>query len=336
MEYITIAVVIAFLLDLILGDPSWLPHPVVYIGKLITFFEKYYRKLFSRSGKNERNGKNEEEISERNAGIAMTITVIFISVSLTIGVLALFYSLNYVLGFILETILCYQCFAARSLEKESMKVYKALKEEGIEEGRKQVSYIVGRDTSELDEKGVIKATVETIAENTSDGEIAPMFYMCIGGASTAIMYKAINTMDSMVGYKNAKYKNFGTCAAKLDDIVNYLPARISAVIMIFACRFNKEFNYENAKKIHKRDKKKHASPNSAQTESVCAGALGIELAGPAKYFGKKYDKERIGDSIRDIELEDIVRANKLMYDTSIYSIIIMLIIRNAIIYLLAI
>lgn len=323
MGYLTLVVVIAFVLDLILGDPRWLPHPVIFIGKLISFFEKIYRKIFK-----------DNDLGQKEAGIAMSLTVLLISGGVTLGLIVFGYYVNTILGFAIEAFLCYQILAARSLEKESMKVYKELKENGLEAGRKQVSYIVGRDTSELSEEGVIKATVETIAENTTDGEVAPLFYMCIGGATTAMMYKAVNTMDSMVGYKNDKYKNFGTFSAKLDDILNFIPARIAAVLMLISSKTNKECNFENAKKIFKRDRMKHASPNSAQTESVCAGALEIELAGPAKYFGKYHRKDKIGDKIRDIEIEDIVRANKMMYDTSFYAVISMLVIRNLILFLM--
>jgi adenosylcobinamide-phosphate synthase len=208
----------------------------------------------------------------------------------------------------------YQIFATKSLKTESMKVHDAL-EDSLGEGRMAVSYIVGRDTSELNEKEVIKATVETVAENTTDGVIAPIMFCAIGGAGLGMIYKAINTMDSMVGYKNEKYINFGTVAAKLDDVANYLSARISAVIMMLAAGMG-NMDWKNAIKIFKRDRYNHKSPNSAQTEAVCAGALGIQLAGDAYYFGKLNEKATIGDKTREIEKNDIKKSIKLMYISS--------------------
>ena len=255
----------------------------------------------------------------------MVIIVITVSAGICFVILHLTYTLNSILGFIIESVITYQCLAAKSLYVESMKVYKALNQEGLAAGRKAVSMIVGRDTESLDEKGVIKAAVETVAENTSDGVIAPLIYLAIGGPVLGIAYKAINTMDSMVGYKNDKYMDFGRAAAKLDDVVNFIPARLSAVLMIFSCLFlGKDYSFVNAFKIFRRDRFKHASPNSAQTESVCAGALGLQLAGPASYFGKVVDKKYIGDPIRSIELKDIKRANILMLATAIICEVLLL------------
>jgi len=200
---------------------------------------------------------------------------------------------------------------------ESMRVYKCLKQEDLEAARQAVSMIVGRDTATLDEVGVAKAAIETVAENTSDGVIAPMLYTALGGPVLGFLYKAVNTMDSMIGYKNDKYLYFGRAAAKLDDIVNFIPARISAYLMIFSAFMSgKCFDGRNAFKIYKRDNRKHASPNSAQTEAVCAGALRIQLAGDASYFGKIVKKPYIGDAYRKVESEDIKRANRLMYLTA--------------------
>lgn len=199
-----------------------------------------------------------------------------------------------------------------------MKVYNALKNDGLEAARKAVSMIVGRDTQCLGVEGVTKAAVETVAENTSDGSIAPMLFLAIGGPVLGFFYKAVNTMDSMVGYKNDRYMDFGRAAAKLDDVLNYIPARLSARLMIFSCLFlGKEYSYKEAKRIYLRDRYNHASPNSAHTESVCAGALGLELAGDASYFGKIVKKKTIGDKHRAIEAEDIKRANRLLYATAV-------------------
>jgi adenosylcobinamide-phosphate synthase len=251
-------------------------------------------------------------------GFLMVVIVITVSAGLCFGILHLAYTLNSFFGFIIETVITYQCIAAKSLYTESMKVSHALETQGLEAGRKAVSMIVGRDTAALDEKGVIKAAVETVAENTSDGVIAPVVYLAIGGPVLGIAYKAINTMDSMVGYKNDKYLDFGRYAAKLDDVVNFIPARLSALLMILSCSFlGKDYSMKNAYRIFKRDRFNHASPNSAQTESVCAGALGLQLAGPASYFGVVHDKKYIGDSLREIEVADIKRSNYLMLATSV-------------------
>lgn len=204
-----------------------------------------------------------------------------------------------------------------------MKVYDRLKNGTIEEARYAVSMIVGRDTSELTEEGVTKAAVETVAENSSDGVIAPMLYMALGGAPLMFLYKGINTMDSMLGYKNDRYLYFGRCAAKLDDLANYIPARISGWLMV-AAAFLTGMDGKNAAKIYKRDRRNHASPNSAQTEAAVAGALRVQLAGNAYYFGKLYEKPTIGDKLREVEPEDIRRANRLLYGASVLSVLLCL------------
>lgn len=311
-----------FILDLLLGDPQGWPHPIRWIGTLIGFLSKQFLNISEA-------GTDSESLSKRKRrlGLLMVIIVITISAFICFSILYLAYTYNSFFGVIIETVITYQCIAAKSLYVESMKVYTALSKEGLQAGRKAVSMIVGRDTKCLDEKGVIKAAVETVAENTSDGVIAPLIYLAIGGPVLGIAYKAINTMDSMVGYKNDKYMDFGRAAAKLDDIVNFIPARISAWLMIISCAFlGKDFSLQGAYKIFKRDRFNHASPNSAQTESVCAGALGLKLAGPASYFGKTVEKKYIGDHIREISLEDIKRANRLMFASEIILIIIVILI----------
>lgn len=316
------ALIIGFLLDLCLGDPYWLPHPIRWIGNLISFSEKKLRKIF----------KNDEK-GEFIAGIFLVIIVISVSVLLPAIILYLLGKVNTYLALVAESIMCYQLLATKQLKIESMKVYTTIKEKTLEDARKAVSMIVGRDTENLDEKGVIKAAVETVAENTSDGIIAPMLYMAIGGAVFGFFYKAINTMDSMVGYKNEKYLYFGRAAAKLDDVVNYIPARISAYLLILSS-FLLKLNTKNAYKIFKRDRYNHASPNSAQTESVCAGALEVQLAGDAYYFGKLYKKKTIGDDIRQIEAEDIKRVNNMLYVSSFLGLIIFSIIKFLILTIL--
>ena len=307
MKYHILAFFFGFLLDLLLGDPYWLPHPIRLIGSLISGLEK---KLLG--GRTEKDRKK-----ELKKGVLLVFLVLFITFSVSVMLIVGAYNIHPYLGVLVETIMSYQILATKCLKVESMKVYHCLQTEGLEAARKAVSMIVGRDTSVLDEEGVAKAAIETVAENTSDGVIAPMLYTALGGPILGFFYKAVNTMDSMVGYKNEKYLYFGRAAAKLDDFVNYIPARISAYLMICAAFIGgKDYSGRDAYKIYKRDHRKHASPNSAQTESVCAGALGIRLAGTASYFGKMVKKPFIGDSLRNVEYEDIKRVNKLMYLTA--------------------
>lgn len=304
MKYGIIALAAGFIIDLIVGDPRWLYHPVCLIGKLISFLEKRIRGMFPKTEKGELAG-----------GILEVVLVCGLSGGVPLLVLSWLYRCCPWAGLLLETFWCYQLLATKSLKTESMKVYDRLKNGTIEEARYAVSLIVGRDTKDLTEEGVTKAAVETVAENTSDGIIAPMFYMAIGGVPLMFLYKGINTMDSMLGYKNDRYLYFGRCAAKLDDVVNYLPARISGWLMV-AAAFLVGMDGKNAARIYRRDRRNHASPNSAQTEAVMAGALDVQLAGNAWYFGKLYEKPTIGDPIRPIEAEDIRRSNRLLYATA--------------------
>ena len=299
-----------FLLDLLMGDPRWLYHPVCLIGKLISMMEKKIRRVFPKTEKGELAG-----------GVLEVILVCLYCFWIPFGILYLLYKWNFAAGFVLETFWCGQLLATKSLKDESMKVYDRLKNGTIEEARYAVSMIVGRDTQSLTETGVTKAAVETVAENASDGIIAPMLYMAIGGVPLMFLYKGINTMDSMLGYKNDKYLYFGRCAAKLDDVANFIPARISGWLMVLATVFA-GLDTKNAAKIYKRDRRNHASPNSAQTEAAMAGALDVQLAGNAYYFGKLYEKPTIGDPIRPVEIEDIPRANKLLYATCILGAVI--------------
>ena len=299
-----LALCLGFALDLLFGDPRWLYHPICITGNLIGWLTKKLRASFPKSVR-----------GEHQAGMILVILVCCYSFFVPGVILLAAYHVHWAAGFVLETFWCYQLLAAKCLRTESMKVYRELHTGDLEKSRYAVSMIVGRDTQSLTEEGVIKATVETIAENTSDGVVAPMLYMALGGVPLMYLYKGINTMDSMVGYKDEKYLNFGRYAALLDDVVNYIPARLSGILMIAAswlCRMNAK----NAAAVYKRDRRNHASPNSAQTESVMAGALEIQLAGNAWYFGKLYEKPTIGDAMRSIEKEDILRANRLMYVTS--------------------
>ena len=309
------ACIAGFFLDFIFGDPVWLYHPVRLIGKGISFGERQLRKLCSR------NEKNESGRGLVAAGAVLWVCIAGLSFLTPLGVLVLAQKIHPVLRFVLETFWCYQIIAARCLCKESGKVYDRLKAEDLPGARRAVSMIVGRDTENLSTEGVTKAAVETVAENTSDGVTAPLIYMLIGGVPLGFLYKAVNTMDSMLGYKNDKYLYFGRIPARMDDIFNYIPARVTALFMI-AASFLCGLDGKNAWRIYKRDRRKHASPNAAQTESVCAGALRVRLAGDAVYFGKVYKKEFIGDALRPIEPEDIRRTERLMYVTAFLMLIV--------------
>ena len=284
------ALIVGYGLDLLLGDPSFLYHPIRVIGNLIALLEKWLRKVFPKTPKGELAG-----------GVFLVILVCLAGYGVPALLLFAAFKIHPVIGLLLEVLWCWQIPATKCLKDESMKVYQKLKENDLPGARYAVS-------------------VETIAENTSDGVIAPLFFLAIGGPALGFLYKSINTMDSMVGYKNDKYLYFGRCAAKLDDIVNYIPARISAWLMILASACER-MNWKNAEKIYKRDRYCHASPNSAQTEAVMAGALEVQLAGDAVYFGKVVKKPTIGDDIRPVEVEDIKRANHLMYLTSFLGLV---------------
>lgn len=311
---IIISVIAGFIIDLFIGDPHFLPHPVKLIGKVVSKTENVLREKF----------KTDKELEF--AGI------ILVAVVITAAFLAVYFII-YIFGFFgriakcaVMSIMCWQVIAARSLEKESMKVYYELENGTLDSARKAVSMIVGRDTENLSDEGVTKAAVETVAENTSDGIIAPMFFLMIGGPVLGMVYKAVNTMDSMVGYKNDKYMYFGKAAAKTDDFFNFLPSRIAAVLMIVST-FLLRYDVKNAVYIFKRDRYNHSSPNAAQTESVCAGALELRLAGDAWYFGKLVKKKYIGDDLRDIDHDDIKRANKMMYLSSVLALVLTVVLR---------
>ena len=312
MCYHILAFIAGFVLDLLIGDPHFIPHPVRLIGSLISFCDK---RLNCDAGYN----ISEKKINliKYKRGMLLAFTVIFATFAISVIIIVAAYSINLYAGVIAEAVMTWQILATKCLRVESMRVYDALRTDGVDAGRRAVSMIVGRDTSVLDAAGVTRAAVETIAENTSDGVIAPMLYTAIGGPVLGFVYKAVNTMDSMLGYKNDKYIYFGRFAARLDDVVNFIPARISAYLMIAAAFIGgRQFDGKNAYRIFKRDRFNHASPNSAQTESVCAGALRVQLAGDAVYFGKLVKKKYIGDGLREIEYEDIKRANRLMYITA--------------------
>ena len=295
------------LLDLLFGDPVWLYHPVRLIGNWISWGERKLRKVCG--------------THLTAAGGVLWVLTAGMAFAIPFGLLALAGWIHPALRFLLETFWCFQILAAKCLASESRKVYDRLKARDLPGARKAVSMIVGRDTEKLTEEGVTKAAVETVAENTSDGVTAPLIYLLIGGAPLGFLYKAVNTMDSMLGYKNDRYLYFGRIPAKMDDVFNHIPARVTALLMTISA-FLTGLDGKNAWKIYRRDRKKHASPNAAQTESVCAGALGVRLAGDAVYFGKLYKKEFIGDALRSIEPEDIIRTGRLMYAAELLTLIL--------------
>lgn len=317
MEYHLIALSIGALMDLIIGDPHVIYHPVRFIGRLIYALERI---LYLEDEDLRHSPQN------RKRGAILTLIVVLSTGLLVLAIMIASYAINICIGVGAEAILTFFLLAGRSLEVESMAVYKALKKNGLGAGKSAVAMIVGRDTKNLDESGVIKATVETVAENFSDGVIAPLIYVAIGGPVLGWMYKAINTMDSMLGYKNDRYEYFGSVPARLDDVVNFVPARISAFLLCLMSYVLPGYNGSDAVKIFKRDRFNHKSPNSAQTEAAMAGALGVQLAGDAYYFGQLVKKPYIGDAKRLVELEDIKRANVLMLSSAVLGFVIILVI----------
>lgn len=310
------AAVCSFLLDLLLGDPDWMPHPVVGMGRCISALERVLRRIFPRTSR-----------GELAAGTVLAAALSLGALTLSAGALWLCGLVHPALRFALETVWCWQCLAVKGLRDESANVYRKLTFSILEEARRAVSRIVGRDTEGLTVEGVTKAAVETVAENFSDGVAAPLCYMLLGGAPLALCYKAVNTMDSMVGYKNERYLYFGRAAARLDDLANYIPSRLSALLLILAAAVGGQ-DWKNAWKIWRRDRRNHPSPNSAQTESAMAGALGVRLGGPAFYFGELHDKPTIGDPLRPIEPADILRTNCLMEIASVLCLLLLVGIRG--------
>lgn len=295
---------IGYLLDLIIGDPQNPFHPIRLIGNLCKRIENYFRKELSNSLK--------------MAGLSTWISVVLIVFIFTNLILKLSYGLNYIFGIMVSGITIYFCIATKSLKVEALRVVKALKDNDIEEARHRLSYIVGRDTKSLDKEGILRAVVETIAENISDGVVAPILYAGLFGAPFALVYKAVNTMDSMFGYKNDKYYEFGYFPAKLDDIFNYIPARLTGYLIIASAYFFK-LDYKNSYNIYKRDRYNHSSPNSAHPEAAVAGALGLKLGGANYYFGKLVEKPTIGDEVKKIEINDVYITNRILYLVSFLS-----------------
>ncbi|CAH2212003.1 adenosylcobinamide-phosphate synthase CbiB [Tepidibacter aestuarii] len=312
-----VSIYTGYVLDIIFGDPYSLPHPVIYIGKFINYIEKVIRRIFK------------TEKSLKIGGFFLNFIVVITTYFVTDLIIKASFNINYYLYLVVNSFIIYTIFATKCLKDEAVKIYKVLKEDDIVKARKQLSFIVGRDTQNLSKEEIIRATVETVAENTVDGIIAPMMYIFIGGAPLGMMYKAVNTLDSMVGYKNDKYMNLGFASAKIDDLFNFIPARITACIMAIASLFL-GFDFKRSIKVFIRDRKNHKSPNCAYPEGAVAGALNIQLGGTNIYFGKEVYKPTIGDKLRNIEPEDILKTNRIMYLTSILTLIIFTFIQEVI------
>ena len=319
MKWSLLALFVGFCVDLLIGDPHSIPHPVVGIGKLISFLEKGLRRMFPKT-----------DGGEIAAGGVLWVLVVVIFTALPAGILFLCDRLSPWLRLTVESLMCWQILATKSLKDESMKVYTALESGDLEESRHAVSMIVGRDTARLDDAGVTRAAVETVAENTSDGVVAPMLFVALGGAPLGFLYKAVNTMDSMLGYVEPPYKNIGLIPAKMDDAANFLPSRLSALLML-AAGFLLGLDGKNGWRVFRRDRFNHASPNSAQTESVCAGLLGVRLAGDAWYHGVLHKKKYIGDDTRDITHRDILLACRLLYLTAFLTLLLCTLVKGTII-----
>ena len=320
---IAAAVGLGFLIDCVLGDPENLWHPIMGIGSMISFWKKRLRSWFSDTPR-----------GQLWAGVVLWFAVVLPSWLVPYALLWIAGLLHPIARFALETLFCWQIFAAKSLQTAALRVYHALQAGDLPLARKYVSWIVGRDTAQLNEAQVTKAAVETVAENTSDGVIAPLCFLLIGGAPLGFAYKAVNTLDSMVGYKNDEYYYFGRFSAKMDDVWNFVPARLSGLLFVL-CAKPAGLDAKGAWRCFWRDRLRHASPNSAQTEAACAGALGVQLAGNASYFGKLYEKPTLGDDIKPIEPDDIVRTNRLMYWSSVVAVIGLCALRLAIAWWLA-
>ena len=305
IRYRLISILIGAGLDCLIGDPQWMPHPVRLMGALISALDKLW------------NREEDSPLVLRIKGFVLAAFVVSAALRITWGLLRVLYGWGPAAGVAAESILCCYALAARNLRDSSMEVYEALTENGgdLVNARRAVSMIVGRDTENLDREGVIRAAVETVAENTADGVIAPLFYLALGGAVGGMAYKAINTMDSMLGYKNERYQYFGTAAARLDDVAGFIPARLSGLLLVAAAGLT-GMDAAGAWRIFCRDRYAHKSPNSAQSESAVAGALGVQLAGDAVYGGLLVHKPTIGDPCREIEAEDIPRVCRLMYTAS--------------------
>ncbi|HYA13029.1 MAG TPA: adenosylcobinamide-phosphate synthase CbiB [Syntrophales bacterium] len=308
LEYQILA---AILLDLLLGDPRWLPHPVKLMGRYAAFLENPLRKSFR---------------SPHMAGVLAVLLVLTVTGLATYAVIMAAGLLHPLFADVVSVIILYTTLAARDLIRHSLNVYHELKSGNLAEARKKVAMLVGRDTDILDETDIVRATVESVAENTVDGVTAPLFFAVLAGPVGAMLYKAVNTLDSTFGYRNERYIEFGWAAARLDDLVNFIPARLTALMIPIAAFFLR-LSMLNSFKIIFRDRKKHPSPNSGLSEAAVAGALGVQLGGLNYYFGQPSFRATLGDPIRDLEKRDILKANALMLITLILAVVVFLSVR---------
>ena len=304
-------IIIAFILDCVIGDPQNPFHPIRIIGNGIALGVNAYRKTGAKT-----------PAVQFIMGAALSAAIIGLSYIFTWAVIRSFYSLNDWTGVLVEAVICYFLIAPKALRDESMKVYHSLTAGDIMSARKNLSYIVGRDTEGLGAAEIVNAAVETVSENLSDGVIAPLIFIFLGGAPLGMAYKAVNTLDSLIGYRNDEFEFFGKFAARLDDLANLIPSRISAWLMILGSFFINA-DTKGAIRIYIRDRRNHKSPNSAQTESVCAGALGLRLGGDSCYKGALIHKPTIGDGANDPAPKHIIDANRLMYAASIIAVILL-------------
>jgi len=300
----------AYVLDLIFGDPYSFPHPVKFIGNMITRLEKL---SFATS------------INKLLSGFITFLIVVVTTYCATFLLIHFSYSLNSYLGIAVEILLTYTVLSAKCLEVEAVKVQRELRAKNLENSRKSLSYIVGRDTKELDFAQIIKAVIETVAENTVDGVISPIFYLCLGGVPLAMAFKAISTLDSMIGYRNEKYEEFGKVSARADDVANFIPARLSIIFFTISA-FLLRLDYKNAFLICMRDRKNHLSPNCAYSESLTAGALGIQLGGSHYYGGRLVEKQKIGDDLRKADVDDITKTVNMLRIVTFLCILVVCII----------
>ncbi|MBN2796797.1 MAG: cobalamin biosynthesis protein CobD [Clostridia bacterium] len=311
-----IQILIGYCTDLVVGDPYFLFHPVRWIGNLIAFLEKYL---------------NQGTPSKRKIkGIILVLIVTSISFFVPFMLLILAFKIHLLLGIMLESFMIFQIMATKSLDFETKKVYKALLAKDIVLARKEMSYLVSRDTHQMSEEDIVKAGIETISENLADGVISPLIFIILGGGPLGWLYKSINTMDSMVGYKNERYENFGWAAAKLDDLVNYVPARLTSLFILIAGFFLR-LDIKNGIRILKRDRRNHSSPNSAYPESAVAGLLRIQLGGKATYFGKTSLKPTMGDAIKPIEISDMKKTSNILYLTSLVAFVVLMSIKYGVV-----
>mgnify|MGYP002740325324 FL=1 len=300
----------AYVLDLIFGDPYSFPHPVKFIGNMIARLEKFFFATL---------------INKLLSGLITFLIVVVSTYFATFLLINISYSLNSYLGIAVEILLTYTVLSAKCLEVEAVKVQRELRAKNLENSRKSLSYIVGRDTKELDFSQIIKAVIETVAENTVDGVISPIFYLCLGGVPLAMAFKAISTLDSMIGYRNEKYEEFGKVSARADDVANFIPARLSIIFFTISA-FLLRLDYKNAFLICMRDRKNHLSPNCAYSESLTAGALGIQLGGSHYYGGRLVEKQKIGDDLKKADVDDITKTVNMLRIVTFLCILVVCII----------